>query len=115
MLLQPNPVTSADNYPPCSSNYSDLTGLQGFYPRRSDDQGERHDRTFVPLEVLLDSKCQSLHFDRVLPKTDGYFHYDKFNQLRLSNDLSVDREQYGQEALPEHIQHKQVSYPVAKR
>jgi len=52
-----------------------------------------------------------MHFDRVLPKTDGYFHYDKFNQLRLSNDLSADREQDGQLALPEHIQHKQVRLP----
>jgi hypothetical protein len=53
-----------------------------------------------------------MHFDRVLPKTDGYFHYDKFNQLRLSNDLSADREQDGQLALPEHIQHKQVRPPL---
>jgi hypothetical protein len=82
--------------------------LQGFYPCRSLEERKKSDNLFVPPEVLLDAKCQSADFDRVFPKTDAQFHYDKFNQLRLSNDLSADRETQAQ-AIPEHIQHKQVS------
>jgi len=34
----------------------------------------------VPLEVLVDLKCESNEFDRLVPQTDAMFHYDKFNR-----------------------------------
>jgi hypothetical protein len=39
----------------------------------------------VPLEVLIDFRCESEDFDRLVPPTDATFHYDRFNRLRLRN------------------------------
>jgi hypothetical protein len=42
----------------------------------------------VPLEVLIDLRCESNDFDRLVPQTDATFHYDKFNRLRLRNNVT---------------------------
>lgn len=42
----------------------------------------------VPLEVLIDLRCESNEFDRLVPQTDATFHYDKFNRLRLRNNVT---------------------------
>lgn len=42
----------------------------------------------VPLEVLIDLKCESHEFERLVPQTDAMFHYDKFNRLRLRNTVN---------------------------
>lgn len=42
----------------------------------------------VPLEVLIDLRCESNKFDRLVPQTDATFHYDKFNRLRLRNNVT---------------------------
>ncbi len=43
----------------------------------------------VPLEVLIDLRCESKAFERLVPQTEAIFHYDKFNQLRLPNHLTT--------------------------
>jgi hypothetical protein len=43
----------------------------------------------VPLEVLVDYRCESNDFERLVPLTDATFEYDKFNRLRLRNKLSA--------------------------
>lgn len=43
----------------------------------------------VPLEVLIDLRCESNDFDRLVPQTDAMFHYDKFNRLRLRNNVTT--------------------------
>lgn len=40
----------------------------------------------VPLEVLIDLRCESHAFERLVPQTEATFHYDKFNRLRLRNN-----------------------------
>lgn len=59
-------------------NYTALLGLQAFSPSNSVIGKGR-----VPLEVLIDLKCESGEFERLVPQTDAMFHYDKFNRLRL--------------------------------
>jgi hypothetical protein len=55
--------------------------LQAFAPTNllSTDNGS------VPLEVLIDLRCESDSFERLVPQTEAVFHYDKFNRLRLRN------------------------------
>ncbi|KDQ64599.1 hypothetical protein JAAARDRAFT_145519 [Jaapia argillacea MUCL 33604] len=67
-----------------SRTYTSLTGLQAFYPC----DGGRRDEGCVPLEVLVDLRCESKDFDRLVPQTDATFRYDKFNRLRLRNNLT---------------------------
>lgn len=45
-------------------------------------------RLRVPLEVLIDLRCESDEFERLVPQTDATFHYDKFNRLRLRSDIT---------------------------
>ncbi len=66
-------------------NYAVLRGLQGFYPNKPYLDGDSH--VSVPLEVMLDSKSYSPDFDRVIAKTDATLRYDKFNQLRIRNNM----------------------------
>lgn len=40
----------------------------------------------LPLEVLIDLRCESDLFERLVPQTDASFQYDKFNRLRLRNN-----------------------------
>ncbi|KAF8639713.1 hypothetical protein AX17_000975 [Amanita inopinata Kibby_2008] len=67
-----------------SRNYTALLGLQAFSPSSS-----VIGKACVPLEVLVDLKCESDEFDRLVPQTDAVFHYDKFNRLRLRNIVNT--------------------------
>ncbi|KAF8974465.1 golgi-body localization protein domain-containing protein [Flammula alnicola] len=67
-----------------SRNYTSLSGLQTFAPTNalSTSNGS------VPLEVLIDLRCESDAFERLVPQTEAIFHYDKFNRLRLRNNTT---------------------------
>jgi hypothetical protein len=91
-----------------SRNYSSLTGLQAFAPATSVNCGDG----CVPLEVLIDFRCENSDFDRLAPQTDATFHYDKFNRLRLRNNVtSVGRTASEQSTLVNnnHLQNQTVS------
>jgi hypothetical protein len=75
-----------------SRSYASLSGLQVFAPVGSIMPRE----AFVPLEVLIDLRCESTKFDRVVPQTDANFHYDKFNRLRLRNNLTSTRHSFSE-------------------
>lgn len=62
-----------------------MWGLQSFSPVRPEVSGDGS----VPLEVLVDLQCESNDFDRLVPQTDATFHYDKFNRLRLHNNVTA--------------------------
>ena len=61
-----------------------MSGLQAFSPSAENKPGMQ----VVPLEVLIDLRCGSNYFDRLVPQTDASLHYDKFNRLRLRNDVT---------------------------
>src|ERR1700709_2961578 len=42
----------------------------------------------VPLEVLIDYRWESDTFDRMVPQTNATCHYDRFNRLRLRNNVT---------------------------
>lgn len=65
-------------------SYTSLNGLQTFAPAKSSYCGDG----CVPLEVLIDYRCESNDFDRLVPQTNATFHYDKFNRLRLRNNVT---------------------------
>jgi hypothetical protein len=46
-------------------------------------------KNVVPLEVLIDLRCASNFFDRLVPQTDAMLQYDKFNRLRLHNTATT--------------------------
>ncbi|OBZ70295.1 hypothetical protein A0H81_09960 [Grifola frondosa] len=65
-------------------NFAWLNGLQTFSPSATNTSGEG----YVPLEVLIDLRCENSAFDRLVPQTDATFQYDKFNRLRLRNNVT---------------------------
>ncbi|KAJ7179036.1 golgi-body localization protein domain-containing protein [Mycena filopes] len=67
-----------------SRTFTTLSGLQTFSPSSPDYCGDG----CVPLEVLIDFRCESNDFERLVPQTDATFHYDKFNRLRLRNNVT---------------------------
>ncbi|KAF7352699.1 hypothetical protein MVEN_01235800 [Mycena venus] len=67
-----------------SRTFTTLSGLQTFSPSSADYSGDG----CVPLEVLIDFRCESNDFERLVPQTDATFHYDKFNRLRLRNNVT---------------------------
>ncbi|KAJ7068375.1 golgi-body localization protein domain-containing protein [Mycena amicta] len=67
-----------------SRTFTTLSGLQTFSPASADYSGDG----CVPLEVLIDFRCESNDFERLVPQTDATFHYDKFNRLRLRNNTT---------------------------
>ncbi|KAJ7094663.1 golgi-body localization protein domain-containing protein [Mycena belliarum] len=67
-----------------SRTFTSLSGLQTFSPASADYSGDG----CVPLEVLIDFRCESVDFERLVPQTDATFHYDKFNRLRLRNNVT---------------------------
>ncbi|KAF5387705.1 hypothetical protein D9615_000498 [Tricholomella constricta] len=81
-----------DNYnaddPVCgkvmSRSHMSLSGLQTFAPSSLIPT----ENVYVPLEVLIDLRCESNAFDQLVPQTDATFHYDKFNRLRLRNNIT---------------------------
>ncbi|KAI0081718.1 hypothetical protein K474DRAFT_1133165 [Panus rudis PR-1116 ss-1] len=83
-------------------NFASLTGLQTFSPS-SINKGEG----FVPLEVLVDLRCDNSLFDRLVPQTDASFHYDKFNRLRLQNNITaVSRTSDHADPMHNHLQNQ---------
>ncbi|KAK7470536.1 Protein SABRE [Stygiomarasmius scandens] len=64
--------------------YAALSGMQTFAPSFRTNAGDG----CVPLEVLIDLRCESDTFERLVPQTDATFHYDKFNRLRLRNNVT---------------------------
>ncbi|KZS98046.1 hypothetical protein SISNIDRAFT_449676 [Sistotremastrum niveocremeum HHB9708] len=62
----------------------------------------------VPLEVLVDYRCESTDFDRLVPQTDAILQYDKFNRLRLRNKISSVVPSLSDENFQvlEHLQHQ---------
>ncbi|KAF8314787.1 hypothetical protein DL93DRAFT_2227867 [Clavulina sp. PMI_390] len=69
-------------------NHAQVHRMQVFSP------SELHALTFdqsynVPLEVLVDNRCEHGDFHRLLPHTDVKIHYDKFNRLRLRSEASM--------------------------
>ncbi|EUC67503.1 Apt1 domain protein [Rhizoctonia solani AG-3 Rhs1AP] len=69
-------------------NYGSLSGLQIFSPSRARDRSVNSTPYQVPLEVLLDRRCESNDFDRLVSQTDATLQYDKFNRLRLRNKVT---------------------------
>ncbi|KAJ7276501.1 golgi-body localization protein domain-containing protein [Mycena haematopus] len=67
-----------------SRTFTKLSGLQTFSPASADYSGDG----CVPLEVLIDFRCESNNFERLVPQTEATFHYDKFNRLRLRNNVT---------------------------
>lgn len=67
-----------------SRSYTSVSGLQSFSPVSPEISGDGS----VPLEVLIDLRCESSDFDRLVPQTDATIHYDKFNRLRLRNNVT---------------------------
>ncbi|KAF9247308.1 golgi-body localization protein domain-containing protein [Melanogaster broomeanus] len=67
-----------------SRNYLSLDGLQTFCPTDADSYGNGS----VPLEVLLDYRCESDVFDRIVPQTNATCRYDRFNRLRLRSNVT---------------------------
>ncbi|KAG6831126.1 hypothetical protein H0H92_012551 [Tricholoma furcatifolium] len=67
-----------------SRSHSSVNGLQAFSPSSSASS----DTACVPFEVLIDLRCESAIFDQLVPQTDAIFHYDKFNRLRLRNNVT---------------------------
>ncbi|KAG6896106.1 hypothetical protein C0992_010275 [Termitomyces sp. T32_za158] len=75
-----------------SRSDTSLSGLQTFAPTSL----VARDSLCVPFEVLIDPRCESSAFDQLVPQTDAIFRYDKFNRLRLRNNVtSVTREPCG--------------------
>lgn len=62
-----------------------LSGLQVYSPLHPQALGN----SSIPLEVLIDLRCESAQFERLVPQTDATFHYDKFNRLRLRNTVTT--------------------------
>jgi hypothetical protein len=85
-------------------SYTSLSGLQMFSPTSGGVGGDNP----VPLEVLVDLRCESSEFDRLVPQTDASFHYDKFNRLRLRNDVTS-VVSVGEGDHNNHLQHQTVS------
>ncbi|KAF7301766.1 hypothetical protein MIND_00742200 [Mycena indigotica] len=82
-----------------SRTFTTLSGLQTFSPVSADYSGDG----CVPLEVLIDFRCETQDFERLVPQTDATFHYDKFNRLRLRNNVtSVVRSHPGKARLGNH-------------
>lgn len=61
-----------------------LDGLQTFCPVDLESCGDG----CVPLEVLIDYRCESDAFDRIVPQTNATCQYDRFNRLRLRNNVT---------------------------
>jgi hypothetical protein len=85
-------------------NYTSVSGLQTFAPTNLSTTSDGP----VPLEVLIDLRCESHAFERLVPQTEATFHYDKFNRLRLRNNVtSITTKSSNQNSTPEYNSHLQ--------
>ncbi|KAF9268076.1 hypothetical protein L218DRAFT_994841 [Marasmius fiardii PR-910] len=80
--------------------YAVLSGMQSFAPTWASEI----ETLYVPLEVLIDLRCESEEFERVVPQTDATFHYDKFNRLRLRNNVTSVARRSTDTAATNHLQ-----------
>ncbi|KAG8218593.1 hypothetical protein J3R82DRAFT_4234 [Butyriboletus roseoflavus] len=90
-------------------NYMSLDGLQTFCPTNSDP----YDSGSVPLEVLLDYRCESNSFDRIVPQTNANCLYDRFNRLRLRNSVTsaaYSKSEHTHRGRQAHLQNDTVEY-----
>lgn len=63
----------------------------------------------VPLEILVDFRCESGDYERLVPQTDAEFSYDKFNRLRLHNEFSnASRQSIETNSSDEHMRNQTV-------
>ncbi|QRV87312.1 Apt1 domain protein [Ceratobasidium sp. AG-Ba] len=86
-------------------NYGSLSGLQIFSPSRTRGYTLKSTPYEVPLEVLLDLRCESNDFDRLVSQTEATLQYDKFNRLRLRNQVTSDTvAPAGEQGLNDHLQ-----------
>lgn len=84
-----------------------LDGLQTFCPTDS----ASYDSGSVPLEVLLDYRCESDSFDRIVPQTNANCQYDRFNRLRLRNSVaSAAKSEHTRRGRQAHLQNDTVEY-----
>ncbi|KAG6854824.1 hypothetical protein C0991_012014 [Blastosporella zonata] len=67
-----------------SRSHASVSGLQTFAPNILASK----DGVSLPLEVIIDLRCENAAFDQLVPQTDAIFHYDKFNRLRLRNNVT---------------------------
>ncbi|KIJ56610.1 hypothetical protein M422DRAFT_218123 [Sphaerobolus stellatus SS14] len=64
-------------------NYASVNSLQVFQPT----PGASTDH--LPFEVFVDVRCETRDFERIVQQTDATLKYDKFNRLRLRNELTT--------------------------
>ncbi|KIO32802.1 hypothetical protein M407DRAFT_18267 [Tulasnella calospora MUT 4182] len=86
-LIDPDYIDDAVNgYDfPFNRHKIKLHGMQAFVPTVLRPDSEL---CGVPLEILVDFRCESGDYERLVPQTDAEFSYDKFNRLRLHNEFS---------------------------
>ena len=65
--------------------YIGLQGVQIFAPSKSSSTKDG----CVPVEVLVDFRCESNDFDRLVPQTEATIRYDRFNRLRLRGSTTM--------------------------
>ena len=58
---------------------------------------------------MIDLRCESHAFERLVPQTEATFHYDKFNRLRLRNNVTsiTSKSSSNQNSTPETNSHLQ--------
>jgi hypothetical protein len=66
----------------------------------------------VPLEMLIDHRYKSSDFDRLVPQTDATFHYDKFNRLRLRNNVTSVTRTENQVSIVDDSTSNEIVFPV---
>lgn len=65
--------------------YIELQGVQIFAPSKDSSTKDG----CVPVEVLVDFRCESNDFDRLVPQTEATIRYDRFNRLRLRGSTNM--------------------------
>ena len=81
-----------------------LHGVQAFVPTTLLQVSEH---VGVPLEILLDFRCESRAYERLVPQTDAEIHYDRHNRLRLHGQLGDENATTG--SASELMKHQTVS------
>lgn len=69
-------------------NHVGLNRLQLFSPTKELRKNAPKTGHAVPLEILVDYRCEHEGFTRLLPHAEATIQYDKFNRLRLRSDGS---------------------------
>lgn len=89
-----------------------MSRLQVFSPsQRAPTSGKAY---HVPLEILVDYRCEHAGFQRLLPQTEARIHYDKFNRLRLRNESTIDFVE-GATGMNDHLRTRTVRFSTRIR